>query len=270
MKNIFILCLCLATLLCAREISLLPDGQMHVYMLDVSQGDSFLVVTPSGKHILIDGGPSLSALTHLGTYLSFLDRTIELVVITHPDADHITAIPSILHRYKIERVMLSGAVHSSGKYEELLQSIADKKISVLLPDPEKDIEIDGVTLDVIWPPPSTFGASPRSQNNQSIVFRMLHGKDSILFTGDIEHGAEKDILSSGADIQANIMTAPHHGSRTSSSTGFILQVKPSLVLISAGKDNRYGHPHKIITDRYQSLGIPIKTTPEHGTVSIEF
>lgn len=270
MKNIFVAFLCVATLLITREIFLLPDGKLHLHMFDVGQGDSFLIITPQGKHVLIDGGPNLKTLEHLGRHMPFFDRSLELVILTHPDSDHITAIPEISKRYTIENILLSGAVHNSGRYEELLHSVINSDTNVILPDPQKTITIDGVALDILWPPTEIFGTDPRSQNNQSIVIRMLYGHSSILFTGDIERQAERAILATGADIHADIMTAPHHGSKTSSSTGFILEVNPSLVLISAGRDNRYGHPHTEITDRYAALGIPIKTTPIHGTVSLEF
>ncbi|PIR54396.1 hypothetical protein COU75_01135 [Candidatus Peregrinibacteria bacterium CG10_big_fil_rev_8_21_14_0_10_42_8] len=270
MKNIFIIFLCASLLLCAREISLLPDGKMHLYILDVDQGDSFFVVTPQGKHILIDGGPNLSTLEHLGKYMSFFDRDIELVIVTHPDADHITSLPNVLHRYTVNNILLSGALHTSGRYQELLDTISQKEISVLLPSPTQDILIDGITLDIIWPPPNIVGLHPSSQNNFSIVTRMMFGNDTILFTGDIEEEAEQLILASGVNVRSTIMTAPHHGSRTSSSTGFLLEVNPDLILISAGKDNRYGHPHGDVLDRYTSLNIPIKTTPSLGTISMKF
>jgi len=239
-------------------------------MFDVGQGDSFLIVTPQGKHIVIDGGPSLATLEHLGKYMPFFDRSIELLIVTHPDADHITSIPHLLNRYTIEHILLSGVVHTSGRYEELLDAIASKQIPVILPDPANDIVIDDITLDIIWPPPNLVGVHPTSQNNFSVVTRMIYGNDSILFTGDIESDAEVSILASGVDIQSHIMTAPHHGSHTSSSTGFLLEVNPDVILVSAGKNNRYGHPHQDILARYLTLGIPIKTTPLLGTISMEF
>src|SRR3989344_7954808 len=140
------------SLLLLREISLLPDGTLHMHVLDVGQGDAILFVTPSGKQILVDGGPDLSALEHLGSFLPFFDRTIELLVLIHPDLDHITALPEVAARYRIERILLSGAAGSSGRYEMLLAVLQDSGTKVMLADPLRDIDLgDGVMLDVVWP-----------------------------------------------------------------------------------------------------------------------
>jgi len=258
------------TSLCIREITLLPDGKLHVYMLDVDQGDSYLIVTPSGKQIVLDGGPNLRTLEHLGDYMPFFDRNIEMIIMTHPDSDHITSLPHILQRYTVDTIVLSGALHNSGRYSELLHAIPRAVNTILIADPSKDILFDGITLDIVWPPKEVLGTKPRSQNNQSVVVRMFYGEHSILFTGDIERAAEDAILASGADIQSDVMTVPHHGSRTSSSTGFLLAVSPQTALLSAGRDNTYGHPHADVVERYGLLGIPIKTTQEFGTVSMKF
>ena len=260
----------LACLLCAREITLLPDGKLHVYFLGVGQGDSTLIVTPSGSQIIIDGGPNQNLLEYLGKHLPFFDRTIELLVITHPDADHITAIPEVLERYDVSHIMLNGAIHSSGKYAQLLNSIAQNHIDVLLPTPSKDIVIDGVLFDCIWPEREIIGTMQSSQNAQSIVLRMFYKEHSVLFSGDLTRESENRILSKGTPVSADIMSVPHHGSHTSSSTGFLLSISPQLGIVSSGKNNRYGHPHNDVLDRYAFLGIPIKNTANVGSISLEF
>ncbi len=257
-----------ASLALAREALLLPDGKMHIHMFDVGQGDSFFVVTPQGSQILIDGGPNLSALEHLGTVMPFFDRTIDLVVLTHPDADHITALAEVLNRYNIGHVLLTGVAHSSGRYEKLLETLRRKRTPVVLSNDTQDLIVDDVMMDIIWPTENLLGQTPQSQNAQSIVLRMQYGSQSILFTGDITEETERSILALGTPLQSTIMTVPHHGSKTSSSTGFLLSVQPKLGLASAGKHNRFGHPHTEVLQRYESFGIPIKTTATEGTVSI--
>ncbi|MDP6561867.1 MAG: MBL fold metallo-hydrolase, partial [Candidatus Peribacteraceae bacterium] len=141
------------SLIFLREITLLPDGKLHLYVLDVGQGDSMLMVTPSGKQILIDGGPNLSTLSHLDRLLPFFDRTIEMIVLTHPDSDHITALPEVLKRYTIDHIVMTGVGHSSGRYDALLSEIQRRSIPVIYPDPSVDIVTgDGVLIDVLWPP----------------------------------------------------------------------------------------------------------------------
>jgi|AP95_1055475.scaffolds.fasta_scaffold03874_3 competence protein ComEC len=259
--------LMIIALLLIREITLLPDGALHVHILDVGQGDAILLVTPSGKQVLIDGGPNLAALSHLDRLMPFFDRTIELLVITHPDADHITALPEVLRRYDIDRVLMTGAGHTSGRYDALRSVIESRSIPVVYPDPSVDISMeDGVVLDIIWPTTAYTGAS----NDQSIVIRVLYKDHAILLTGDIEHDAERAILATGADIRSDILKVAHHGSRTSSSTGFLLAVDPKVGIVSVGKDNRFGHPHTEVLDRYKRLGIPTKTTANAGVISLVF
>ena len=249
-----------------REIALLPDGKLHLHLLDVGQGDAALLVTPSGAQILIDGGPDLSTLSHLDALMPFLDRTIDLLVITHPDADHISALPDVLRRYDVAQVLMTGAEHSSGRYDALRAEIADSSIPVIHPDPAIDIVIGSVVLDIVWPTPLYTGSS----NDQSIVLRVLYKEHSILLTGDIEEDAENAILASGANIESDILKVAHHGSRTSSSTGFLLAVDPDLGLISAGRDNRFGHPHEDVSSRFIHFSIPIKTTAREGVISMKF
>lgn len=260
-------------MLLIREINLLPDGKLHLYVLDVGQGDALLMVTPSGAQILIDGGPDLSALSQLDRYMPFFDRTLELVVVTHPDADHIGALSDVLRRYTVDQILMTGADHTSGKYDALRSVIAERSIPVLYPDPSVDIVMnDGVVFDIVWPNEASRhdASTTGSSNNQSVVLRVLYKDHSILLTGDIEREAEREILASGADIQSDILKVAHHGSRTSSSTGFLLAVDPDLGLISAGRENRFGHPHTSVMDRFRHFAIPIKTTASEGVISLEF
>ena len=265
-------CLCGVLILTIRELSLLPNGNLKLHILDVGQGDSILLLSPSGKNILIDGGPDTSVLEHLGTYLSFFDRTIDLLVLTHPDMDHITAFPDVLKRYQIGTIIITGIQKNNApRYESFLSQVVALHPSVVLTDPGQDIDIaDGLILDIIWPPDSTAITKPSKANNTSVVIRALFGSESILLTGDIETKAETEILMSGADIRSNILKVPHHGSRTSSSTGFLLAIKPMLAIVSAGQDNQFGHPHNDVVERYNHFGIPVHNTAAQGTISMSF
>jgi competence protein ComEC len=242
-----------------------------MYTLDVGQGDALLLVTPGGAQIVIDGGPNLDLLSHLGTHLPFFDRTIELVVLSHPDADHVTALPEVLRRYRVNAVLMSGAVQRSGRYEALLALLASHAVPILPADPAQDIVFDdGTVLDVVWPPTDVFGREQDEPNDASVVFRVLARDTRILLTGDIGKDAEQGILASGADVEADILKVPHHGSRTSSSTGFLLAVAPKLAVLSAGRNNTFGHPHADVMDRYKQLGIPIRNTQHERTIPLEW
>lgn len=268
--GVFAAALGIALLLTIRELSLVPDGKLHVHILDVGQGDSVLLQSPSGKMILVDGGPDLKALEHLGNYFSFFNRTIDLLILTHPDLDHITAFPDVLKRYKIKALLLTGIQKNNApRYESFLYQLTEQHSSILLADPKKDIDMgDSLILDILWPPKETVATNPSKANNTSIVIRALFGSGSILLTGDIEEKTERAILASGTDIRSHILKVPHHGSRTSSSTGFLLAIQPTLAIVSSGRDNKYGHPHREIVERYHSFGIPIRNTAEEGTISL--
>ncbi|MBM3231705.1 MBL fold metallo-hydrolase [Candidatus Peregrinibacteria bacterium] len=258
-----------ATLLCVREILVLPDGKLHLHILDVGQGSAALLITPTGRTILVDGGPDTTVLERLGEHLSLFQRTIDLLVISHADLDHIGGIPDVLQRYDVRRVLLNGEVRDSAPYAAVLREIRAHRIPVLLPDPATDIDMsDGVLLDVIWPAGPAFEENA-SGNGTSLVVRVLCGSDSVLLPGDIEMPSEAGILRSGADIRSDILIAAHHGSTTSSSTGFLLATEPSFIAISAGRGNAFGHPHAAVINRYAVLNIQNKVTAEAGTLSWE-
>jgi len=260
-------CLALSFLEWQRQ----TDGKLHVYIADVGQGDGILIVTPSGKQILIDGGPDTSLLERIGEHMPMLDRTIELLILSHPDSDHISALPDVLRRYDVQQIALNGTSHMTGRYEALLHLIAASNIPVILPDPSQNIYLDdGVSLDILWPEATVFGSKPEAANDESFVVKLLYRDHSMLFTGDIEEKAEDRILALGADLRSDILKVPHHGSRTSSSTGFLLAIQPKLAVISAGRENKFGHPHQDVLKRYESFGIPIRSTVNEGTISLVF
>lgn len=270
-RVLFQLCTILAALgvLISREYHRQPDGQLHVHFLDVQQGDAVLLITPSGKQILIDGGPNMETLEYLGRFLPFFDRQIELLVLTHPHEDHLMALPEVLKRYRILQVLLSGSDAPSGRYAAMLHELSAKKISVVLADPQKSITMgDGVSLDCIWPRAEEL--HHLDSNNASVVIRVLFGETVILLPGDIEQETERAILLSGEDIQATVLKVPHHGSLSSSSTGFLLAVRPEFGIVSAGLENRFSFPHSAIVERYEKMGIPLRTTAKEGTISLTF
>lgn len=265
--------LSLLTYFLFHEYQKLPDGRLHIYIMDIGQGDSSLIVTPSGKQIIIDGGRDGATLAELPRHISFFDRTIDLLVLTHPELDHIAAFPEILRRYKVGGVLMTGVQAGLPLYTDFLTLIKEQKIPIYIADPAKDLDMgDGVVLDVVWPKPTLFGQKYGDKlNDTSVVFRLMrNGEPFALFTGDLEEKGENELLQTGADLRAPLLKAGHHGSKTSSSTGFLLAVSPKEVGISAGKDNSYGHPHAMVTGRYQKFGIPYRLTATEGTLTFRY
>ena len=203
--------------------------------------------------------------------MSFFRKRIDILVLTHTDADHITALPEVLRRYEVGTVLLSGRTHRSGRVDAFLAALEQEGATVVLADPTQDILLgDGTVLDIIWPTPAQVQTDTLSGNNLSVVLRVLYKEHSLLLTGDIETEAESQLLATGADIAATVLKVAHHGSRTSSSSGFLLAAAPNTALISVAKNSRFGHPHAEVLHRLQAFGIPIKTTANEGVISMTF
>jgi competence protein ComEC len=253
-----------------REWRVAPKGYVIVDVLDVGQGDGIFITGPSGQQIVVDGGPDLSILDGIGRRMSFFDRSIDLLVLSHPHLDHIFAFPEILKRYNVKAVLITGMAYDQSRYEEFLKLLRAQQTPVIIADPAKDLDMgDGLRVDVLWPPP-VYAGKEGDANNTSIVFKLTYGQDSMLFTGDMETEEEREVLSANVNIDSDILKAGHHGSRTSSSTGLLLAVSPDLAVISAGRENQFGHPHKEVLRRFEKMGIPYKTTATEGSVRLMF
>lgn len=251
------------------QLSLLPDGSVHLSFLDIGQGDSALIVSPTGKQIVIDTGPDLSTLQRLGERMPFFDRSIDLLILSHPNLDHIAATPEILKRYAVSAVLIAGTPYQLGVYERSLSLMREKGIPVIEAHSAKSIDLgDGLAIDVLWPPEGSWGKEWKNENNASVVARVRYGENTALFTGDIESDAESALLQTGYDLASDVLKVAHHGSRTSTSTGFLLAVRPSLAVISVGARNRFGHPRSEVLSRLTHYGIPYKRTDRDGTVEV--
>lgn len=269
-RLLFLVVLCGCLLFAIREFRVRPKGIVAVDVLDIGQGDSIFITGPSGQQILVDGGPDLSALAAVGRNMSFFDRSIDLLVLSHPHLDHIFTFPEFLRRYHIGAVLITGSDAHQPRYQEFLALLQETNTPVIIADPHTDLDMgDGLLLDVLWPPPIYVGAKDADENNTSVVFRLLYGNDSMLFTGDMEEPEEAELLASGADVRSNILKVAHHGSRTSSSTGFLLAVDPKLAVISAGKDNKFHHPNTDVMVRYEHFNIPTHVTSKEGAIRLK-
>lgn len=254
-----------------NEVRKLPDGHVHFWMFDIGQGDSLFLQSPSGRQVMIDAGPDLTSLTRLGEVLPRSDKDIDLLVLTHPHLDHLAAFPEILRQYHIGAVILTGVQYSGERYREMLEEIRRQGIHVILPNPGKDLDFgDGLVLDVLWPYPGLFDKKiPENDvHTTTVVLRAIFGDHSILLTGDTEEPTENAILHTGADVSANVLKVGHHGSKTSTSTGFLLEAHPQVALISAGKNNKFHHPDQLVLDRLIHFGIPFHVTKDEGTIHL--
>lgn len=259
----------LGSILSVREIFLLPDGKFHVYFLDVGQGDSTFVVLPEGTQILIDGGPDWSALEKIGTLMPFFDRSIDFVILSHPNLDHLASFPEVVRRYRIGALLLHGSPYELGSYTALLSGATARGVPVVRLAAGKDIDLsDDVHLETLWPPKEMPRGMSKDMNNQSLVQRLSYKGHSILLTGDMEKVVEDTLRAAGVDLRSDILKVPHHGSKSSSSTGFLLAVSPSVAVVSVGKENTYGHPNPGVLERLEAMGVIVHRTDLERTIEL--
>jgi competence protein ComEC len=256
----------LVILLLAAWIMTRPDGRLHVAFLDVGQGDAIFIQTPSGRQALIDGGryPSV-VLDELGRQMPFWDRSIDLIFATHPDEDHVAGLVSVVERFDAQRLITNGAAPADDPaFAALLTAAGERSVPIHSARAGEVILLDdGVRLEILHA-----GASD-ARNDASLVARLTYGEVSLLLTGDAEAAAEAVLLQSGWGLEALILKAGHHGANTSSGEAFLAAVSPSIIVISVGRDNSYGHPHPAMLSRAEATGATIMRTDEAGTLEVE-
>lgn len=246
----------------------MSSGLLTVSFLDIGQGDSIFIQTPHGRTVLIDAGEGTSILERLGEETSFWTKRIDLVILTHPDRDHLEGLLEVLPRYKIEKILLTGIVHESQIYRSFLEMIVEQGIETFIPSPAHDWQIDeGVYLDILSPPEGYAFEEVQHPNDTSIVAKLVYGNTTLLLPGDAEAFQEQQMLLSDMDLRSEFLKSGHHGSRTSSGLDFLRSVQPRQVVMMNGKENPFGHPHLETVLRYDDLGMEWWNTKDEGTIS---
>jgi len=251
-------------------VSSLTFGKFQISFLDVGQGDSIFVRTPDDYTMLIDGGPDTKVLEQIGETLPLYTRTIDLLVLTHPHADHVNGLVEMLKRYDVRRALIVGSKYPNAFYLKVLELLKEKKIPVIFADSSRDIKLGSyVYLDILWP-----GKSAQKEgeniNNSSLAMRILYGDKSIFLSGDAEKEEEKQILGYGNNLSADIFKAGHHGSRTASSLELLEAVKPLTAIIQSGVDNSYKHPHAETLKKFFEKGIEVRRNDKEGKIEFIF
>lgn len=248
-------------------LSLHKSDQLRVSLLDVGQGDSILIQTPYGQNVLIDGGPDDSVTYGLSRNMPWWDRTIDLMILTHPHDDHVSGLLDVIKRYNVKKIAYTGVVHSSPNYLAWLKLVQVKKIPIVIIDqPRKIVLGNDCYLDVLYPFDSLLNKEVENINNSSIAAKLVYKNVKFLLTGDIEKIIEEKLLASNVDISAHILKLAHHGSDTSSTEEFLKKVNPDIAIISVGKDNKFGHPNGRIINRLERMGKKFFRTDLDGEV----
>jgi competence protein ComEC len=245
----------------------MPDDKLRVSFLDVGQGDAILIQRGS-QQVLVDGGPSPQLLNlELGKKMPFWDRTIELVVLTHPHADHLTGLVEVLKRYRVERALYPDLEDDSPLYGEW-QGLIKEDINYTFAQAGQKINLGGdVTMEVLNPQVPPLSGTNSDMNNNSVVLRLCAGEISFLLTADIEREAEFELIAQGSKLSSTVLKVGHSGSKTSTTPDFLAEVNPAAAVISVG-ENRFGHPSGEVIGRLEKeLGAEyIYRTDEQGTI----
>lgn len=242
-------------------------SDLEIHMIDVGQGESILIVTPNDKTILIDAGESSQG-KKVKSYLrkNYISK-IDLLIGSHPHADHIGGLAEIINNFEIGQIIMPEKLHTTVTFEKLLSTIESKGLAISPPPVGNVIEFDtDINLHFLGPL-KDYGDN---LNLWSLVFRLDYKNNSFLFTGDMEELAETDLINTYGmvDLNADVLNIGHHGSSTSTTQEFLNHVNPEIALISLGKDNSYGHPHKEVMERLMASDILIYRTDLQGTVVI--
>ena len=248
----------------------LADSRLHVYFIDVGQGDAAFITTPGGRQVLVDGGPDpVEMVQFLGAKMPFRDRTIDLVVLTHAHSDHITGLLEVLRRYDVRRILEREVTHDTPAYEAWRKAVAEEGAEVVQASASQLVALgDEVFMDVVSPGPRLLRGTDSDIDNASVVLRLVYGDVSFLLTGDMFHEAEGVLVRENAPIDSDVLRVGHHGSRNSSSGGFLDRVSPVAAVISAGEGNRFGHPHAETMDALR-VHVPdelVLLTGNNGTI----
>lgn len=242
-----------------------PHGILTVAFLDIGQGDAIYIEAPNGNQVLIDGGGNKTVLAKLAEVMPLYDRSIDVVIGTHPDQDHIGGLPFVLEQYEVTVVLDPGVEKESGTYEALLAAMRDRDIEYVEAHRGQRIVLDdGVVLTILSPDRDLLHVET---NTASVVAKLTYGKTSFLFMADVPKNVEAYLTRiDGENLDIDVLKVGHHGSHTSSGEKFLKITSPIFAAISAGKNNRYGHPHKEVLDDLAAVGATVLGTYDRGTI----
>lgn len=247
------------------------DGKLRIDFLDVGQGDSALITMPDGTTLLVDGGGNPFETTRrigetvVSEYLWWRGlTTIDYVLATHADADHIDGLNDVLRNFHVRSALVARKPNNDPEFSKFSATLAATNTHAELLQAGDIINFGDVEVSVLWP----IGGGELSTNNDSLVLLIKYGAHSILLTGDIEKAAERSLLASQPNLKADVVKVAHHGSKTSSTEAFVHATKPALAIISVGQHSMFGHPHAEVVQRWEANGATVMTTGERGTITI--
>jgi len=266
---------------CWREVFALAEPQnLVVDFLSVGQGDSAFIQTPEGHQILIDGGPGSAVLEKLSALMPFWDKSIDLIILTHPESDHMQGILEVLQRYKVDNFLWTGVVKNDAENKKLAVLLKKSQASknnflaalnysqptkIITVSLGQEVKAGNVLIDILYPFENLAGKELKNTSNDTcVVSKIVFGNSSFLFTGDISAAAEKELVNN-AEVESDVLKIAHHGSKYSTTDLFLGNVAPEYAVIEVGKNN-YGHPTSEVLNRLEKFGIKMLRTDKDGDV----
>ena len=246
-------------------LELHQEKRFSISFLNVGQGDAIFIETPNGVQVLVDGGSGAQVLRALQKVMPFFDRSIDVVIATHPDKDHIGGLPDVFRRFDVATYVESGVDEDNALYHALHEYVSEEGARHITIEKPLSFTLDGVVFDVLFPDRML---NEIEKNTASVVLRVSYKEHAFLLMGDAPKSVERYLVEKhGNSLQSNVLKVGHHGSKTSSGEDFIKTVSPHFGIISAGKDNRYNHPHKEVIDILTENAVSVLSTTEG---SVEF
>lgn len=257
--------------LASWSIQFLPAGSavqpyLTVTFLNIGQGDSILIETPDGVQALIDGGPDATVLTELAAALPWFDRTLDLVLGTHTDKDHISGLVDVLKHYKVGTIITTENMGETLTAANFRKALKQEGANIMMARAGQVYQLGASTTLVIFSPASD--PSMLESNTASIVAQVRYGDTEFMLPGDAPQGVERYLASTyGNQLESEVLKLGHHGSKNSSANEFLAAVNPKFAVVSAGKNNTYGHPALETVARVKDHNIPLVSTIDQGRIT---
>ncbi len=243
-------------------------GKLRLVFCDVGQGDGMLIVTPENRQVVIDGGPGTKVVDCLGKKMPFWDHTIEMMILTHAQKDHMEGQIELFERYRIEKVLWNGVGSETAIFDEWSKRLEKEKSAIYLAKAGDSLNIKGLSFDTLWPSQSKINdwriLPPQDLNDGSVVLRLDYGTFCAYLTGDLP----KEILEQIVGKKCQILKISHHGSKTGTNREILDKVKPEIAIIQVGK-NSFGHPHKEVLNLLKENSVKTMRNDKHGIIEIE-
>jgi competence protein ComEC len=244
-------------------------GELHIQVLDIGQGDAILIKTPENNYAIIDAGPGSTGHSKLIDKLPFMEDTVDLIIATHADYDHIGSIQDVLNSYKTEIVFIAPTTKDNGTIQSLRKHMRDGKIKNAHLNSNTDFTFDSIKWNILWPTETTTLPDELDENDRSYGIELSYNNFTFVSMGDLSKEQELSAINDLESSTSTILKISHHGSQTSTSMELLEQLNPQVALISAGQNNSYGHPHSNVLSMLNATNTPLLRTDLEGDIEIK-